>query len=384
MDTWATSSLTPQIATGWRTDPGLHAVTYPMDMRPQGHDIIRTWLFSTAVRAHLDTGGAPFANCALSGWILDPDRKKMSKSKGNVVVPVDLLETYGADAVRYWAASGRPGTDTAFDEQQMKIGRRLAIKILNASKFVLSFDPAGGADAASEGDGGSLDASGADSIGGTGGAGADAGDGPGGGEIAEALDRSMLHNLADLVEAATRAFEAFDYARALERTESFFWGFTDDHLELVKARAYGEHGPAPAASARAALREALAVLQKLFAPFLPFVAEEVWRWWHGASVHASAWPDPDRLRELADGAGPAPSAVASAVLGEVRRAKSETRRPLRTPVLRTTVTDTADRLAVLDAVASDVKAAGRIRDLVTVPGPAFAVESELQPPDPAS
>ena len=384
MDTWATSSLTPQIATGWRTDPGLHAVTYPMDMRPQGHDIIRTWLFSTAVRAHLDTGGAPFANCALSGWILDPDRKKMSKSKGNVVVPVDLLETYGADAVRYWAASGRPGTDTAFDEQQMKIGRRLAIKILNASKFVLSFDAAGGADAASEGDGGSLDASGADSTGGTGGAGADAGGDAGGGEIAEALDRSMLHNLADLVEAATRAFEAFDYARALERTESFFWVFTDDHLELVKARAYGEHGPAPAASARAALREALAVLQKLFAPFLPFVAEEVWRWWHGASVHASAWPDPDRLRELAAGAGPAPSAVASAVLGEVRRAKSETRRPLRTPVLRTTVTDTADRLAVLDAVAGDVRAAGRIGELVTVAGPVFAVESELEPPDTAS
>ena len=351
MDTWATSSLTPQIATGWRTDPDLHALTYPMDMRPQGHDIIRTWLFSTAVRAHLDTGGAPFANCALSGWILDPDRKKMSKSKGNVVVPVDLLEQYGADAVRYWAASGRPGTDTAFDEQQMKIGRRLAIKILNASKFVLSFD----ADGAGAG-------------------------GEGGGEITETLDRSMLHNLADLVEAATRAFEAFDYARALERTESFFWGFTDDHLELVKARAYGERGPAAAASAQAALREALATLQKLFAPFLPFVAEEVWRWWHRSSVHASAWPDPHRLRELAAGSGSGPSAVASAVLSEVRRAKSEARRPLRTPVVRTTVTDAANRLALLAEVADDVRAAGRIRELVTVAGSAFGVESELEPP----
>ena len=354
MDTWATSSLTPQIATGWRTDPDLYALTYPMDMRPQGHDIIRTWLFSTAVRAHLDTGAAPFAHCALSGWILDPDRKKMSKSKGNVVVPVDLLETYGADAVRYWAASGRPGTDTAFDEQQMKIGRRLAIKILNASKFVLSFDPADG-----DGNGGGVS---------------------GRGEITETLDRSMLHNLADLVEGATRAFEAFDYARALERTESFFWSFTDDHLELVKARAYGEQGPAAAASARLALRKALAVIQRLFAPFLPFVAEEVWRWWHGTSIHASAWPDPDRLRELAAGAGPTPSAVASAVLSEVRRAKSETRRPLRTPVVRAVVTDTADRMAVLDTVAADVRAAGRIQDLVTVPGSTFGVESELEPP----
>ena len=359
MDTWATSSLTPQIATGWRTDEELYALTYPMDMRPQGHDIIRTWLFSTAVRAHLDTGGPPFATCALSGWILDPDRKKMSKSKGNVVVPVDLLEAYGADAVRYWAASGRPGTDTAFDEQQMKIGRRLAIKILNASKFVLSFDSDGGSDAGSGGSDG------------------------GGGEITETLDRSMLHNLGDLVEAATRAFEAFDYARALERTESFFWGFTDDYLELVKARAYGERGPAAAASAQAALREALAVLQQLFAPFLPFVAEEVWRWWHGSSVHISPWPDPDRLRELAAGAGPTPSAVASAVLGEVRRAKSEARRPLRTPVARAVVTDTGDRLAVLGEVADDVRAAGRIRELATAAGSAFGVESELEQPDPA-
>ncbi len=352
MDTWATSSLTPQIATGWRTDPDLHAVTFPMDMRPQAHDIIRTWLFSTAVRAHLDTGGVPWANCALSGWILDPDRKKMSKSKGNVVVPIDLLERYGADAVRYWAAGGRPGTDTAFDEQQMKIGRRLAIKILNASKFVLSFDVSGAVSRA--------DSGGADS------------------DITEALDRSMLHGLADLVDEATRAFEAFDYARALERTESFFWGFTDDHLELVKARAYGEYGPAPAASARRALRAALAPLQQLFAPFLPFVTEEAWRWWHRFSIHTSSWPDPSRLRKLAAGAGSGPSTMASAVVGEVRRAKSEAKRPLRTVVARATVTDTADRLAVLDTVLDDVRAAGRIRDLVTITGSTLNVETELE------
>ena len=343
MDTWATSSLTPQIATGWRTDESLYASTFPMDMRPQAHDIIRTWLFSTAVRAHFDADGVPWHNCALSGWILDPDRKKMSKSRGNVQVPTALLERYGADAVRYWAACGRPGTDTAFDEQQFRIGRRLAVKLLNASKFVLRFED------------------------------------PGEGDITETLDRSMLHRLADLTGEATRALDAFDYARALERTESFFWAFTDDHLELVKARAYGEHGDAASASARRALRTALGVLQKLLAPFMPFVAEEVWRWWHDGSVHVATWPDPERLRAAAGDVDGLPSAVAAAVLGEVRRSKSEAKRPLRTEVLQAAVTDTPERIAVLESVADDVRAAGRVTELVTAGGDEFSVACELAP-----
>ncbi len=343
MDTWATSSLTPQIATGWRTNESLYASTFPMDMRPQAHDIIRTWLFSTVVRAHFDAGTVPFKNCALSGWILDPDRKKMSKSKGNVKVPTKLLEQFGADAVRYWAASGRPGTDTAFDTQQFRIGRRLAVKLLNASKFVLRFED------------------------------------PGHGGITETLDRSLLCRLADLVEQATRSLEAFDYARALERIESFFWSFTDDHLELVKSRAYGEQGEQPAASARRGLRIAIEVLQQLLAPFMPFVTEEVWSWWHQGSVHTSRWPTARRLRDLASGTGAQPGLVAAAVLREVRRAKSEARRPLRTVVLATTVRDSAERLAVLGQVSADVCAAGRISQLNMIESAEFAVTSELEP-----
>jgi valyl-tRNA synthetase len=343
MDTWATSSLTPQIATGWERDPDLFARTFPMDLRPQAHDIIRTWLFSSVVRSHFEHGVVPWSHAALSGWILDPDRKKMSKSIGNVVTPIGLLEQYGSDAVRYWAASGRPGTDTAFDEGQMKIGRRLAIKLLNASKFVL-------------------------------GLGADSGVGIDPSRIRSALDRSLLARLADLVDESTRAFEAYDYARALERTEAFFWAFTDNHVELVKARAYGEHGDA--ASAQHALRLALDTLLRLFAPFLPFVTEEVWSWWHddGDSVHRASWPRADELRAVAGDAGELESVVAADILGEIRKAKTEAKKSLTAPVTSVHVADTDERLAALAAVADDIRAAGRVADpLTSAPADTLAV-----------
>jgi len=334
MDTWATSSLTPQIACGWRRDPELFASTFPMDLRPQGHDIIRTWLFSTVVRSHFSADTAPWRNAAISGWILDPDRKKMAKSKGNVVVPTELLESYGADAVRYWAASGRPGTDTAFEDGQMKIGRRLAIKLLNASKFVLGFAGADDGQAAAAG-------------------------------ISDTIDRSMLARLADVVDEATTAFESFDYARALERTEAFFWWFTDNYLELVKARAYGDLGPERAASAQRSLRLALSSLQRMFAPFTPFVSEEVWSWWQEGSIHVAPWPTSTPLRAVAGDAGTEPAEVAAETLSAVRRAKSEAKRKLRTRVLSASVSGPAGRLAMLASVLDDVKAAGVI-DSVTM------------------
>jgi valyl-tRNA synthetase len=365
MDTWATSSLSPQIAGGWRTDPDLFERVFPMDLRPQGQDIIRTWLFSTVVRSHLEHGSLPWKDAAISGWILDPDRKKMSKSKGNVVTPMGLLEEHGSDAVRYWAASARLGTDAAFEVGQMKIGRRLAIKVLNASKFALSFGDA--ADGATV-----LDAS----------------------LVTDALDRAMLAGLADVVDKATAALESYDHTRALEITETFFWTFCDDYLELVKDRAYGAGAEAAditpeTASARAALGIALDVLLRLFAPVLPFATEEVWSWWREGSVHRAPWPVAEPLRAAAGDGDPSVVAAAGAALAALRKVKSEAKVSMRAEITSARLEVPTALLAGVTVALGDVRAAGRATgalDVVEVPDAADATvvarDAEILPPEP--
>jgi valyl-tRNA synthetase len=352
MDTWATSSLSPQIAARWEEDDDLFSRVFPMDVRPQAHDIIRTWLFSTVLRAELEHGTLPWTNAAISGWVLDPDRKKMSKSKGNVVTPMGLLEEHGSDGVRYWAASGRPGTDTAFDTGQMKVGRRLAIKLLNASKFVLSRPEPAGA-------------------------------------VTALVDRGLLTTLAKIVEDSTRDLEEYNYTRVLERTETFFWSFCDDYLELVKGRRYGDQGPELAASANGALLAALDVMLRLFAPFLPFVTDEVWSWWRKGTIHTAPWPTAEDLLKVCEPAQPDPNGVAAlefaaSVLGAIRKKKSEEQRPLKTAVARAAISAPAAQLELLGAVERDLRASGLIRELEIANGETLQVDVELAPPDTAA
>jgi valyl-tRNA synthetase len=284
----------------------------------------------------------PWKHAAISGWVLDPDRKKMSKSKGNVVTPLALLQEYGSDGVRYWAARGGPGVDTAFDVGQMKIGRRLAMKLLNASKFALMGGRAAG-------------------------------------EITHRLDRGLLTELAAVVEDATDALDEYEYTRVLDRTEAFFWSFCDNYLELVKSRRYGDHGEAAAASANRAMQAALSVMLRLFAPYLPFVTEEVWSWWHDGSVHRAPWPAAGDLAEISpvDRDGAQCLKASFAVLGEVRRAKSEAKRPLKAPIARAIVRDSAERLGLLESARVDLCAAAYIQVLEFEPADTFSLAVEF-------
>jgi valyl-tRNA synthetase len=371
MDTWATSSLSPQIVGGWAEDEDLFKRVFPMDLRPQAHDIIRTWLFSTVLRSHLEQGQLPWAHAAISGWVLDPDRKKMSKSKGNVVTPMGLLEEHGADAVRYWAASGGPGVDTAFDPGQMRVGRRLAIKVLNASKFILASDEPTG-------------------------------------PVTSLLDRGMLSLLArrlDLggtpVEAeqalrdeldlgkldVTAALGTYEYSKALQLSEKFFWDFCDDYLELVKRRKYGALSPEEAASANAALRTALSIMLRMFAPYLPFVTDEVWSWWQEGSIHRAPWPRREEITQVLGDAedveGMRAYHYASRLLGDIRREKSARKVSPKTPVT-VKCTFPADVAQLIVSVAEDIKGAGMITTFDIGEGDWTPPEIVVQEPPPMS
>jgi valyl-tRNA synthetase len=328
-DTWFTSSLTPQISSHWSTDAARHEALFPADVRPQGQDIIRTWAFYTVAKALLHENSVPWRHAAISGWILDPDRKKMSKSKGNAATPIPLIDKYTADGVRYWAGGARLGVDTALDEKVFKVGKRLVTKFFNAGKFVLSqsaeIHP-----------------------------------------IAHELDRAFAAKLRALVEKARRDFEAFHHAQVLQDAESFFWShFTDTYIELAKLRARDDTAAeAQRGSAVAALRLGLNVLLRLHAPFLPYITEEVWSWVFAeetghASIHGAPWPSAADFAGIAAPDDAESFDIAVACWGEINKAKSEASVSMGREVLRLTIVANAKTRAKLDPVLADVLAAAR-------------------------
>lgn len=332
MDTWATSSLTPQIASRWVEDKERHAKVFPMDIRPQSHEIIRTWAFYTIVKAYLHEKQVPWHNVVISGWILDPDRKKMSKSQGNVVTPEPLIDQYGADSVRYWAARARLGVDTAYDEQVFKVGKKLCTKLFNASKFAL-------------GRFGELDQSLLTTD-----------------KITHESDRAVIAELRPVIERATKAFGQFDYAQALSLIEDFFWQcFCDNYLELAKSRTYDEELSEGRLSACATLRYLHRALVRMFAPFIPYITEEVWSWHYAqdtdmhASIHKSPWPTLAELEAI-----PAPKhtltyAATVEVLDKVRRFKADNNVSMAAPVRLASITATSESRPAIECVLDDIK-----------------------------
>ena len=335
MDTWATSSITPRIIGHAVDDPDLFQRIYPMNLRPQAHEIIRTWLFYSVVRAEYFDGGVPWSDVAISGFVTDPDRKKLSKSQSNAQDdPQELITAFGADGVRYWAAGGGPGLDVTFDKNRMKVGRRLAMKILNVAKLIVAFPE------------------------------------PASGDVVNPLDRVLTGALSAMVAEVTAAFEHYDYAKALSAVEAFFWSFCDDYVELVKARAYDGD-----ASAVRTLRSALETLLKLFAPFLPFVTEEVWSQWQESSVHRSAWPTPGPA-VATNGAGN-PLALAAVLLREVRGAKSRAHVGLVTPISTARISLPVDQQDSFGIIRDDLQAAGRIAEFEVVDGEQVSISIDL-------
>jgi valyl-tRNA synthetase len=261
-DTWATSSLTPLINAGWDWDAASGEMVidrpelYPMDMRPQGHDIISFWLFHTVVKCYEHTGEVPFDSVMINGMVLDENRVKMSKSLGNIVSPDEVLEQYPVDAARYWAAGSAVGDDLPYKEKGLRAGERLMRKLWNASKLVDDLTPT---ERLSRPD-------------------------------LREIDRWLLAELDDLIETVTDHFERREFSKARDGLRSFFWHtFCDDYLEIAKQRLRDGDDRSAAYTLQTAHRR----FCTLFAPILAHVTEELWRDMYGdGSVHTADWPEP--------------------------------------------------------------------------------------------
>ncbi len=300
MDTWATSSLSPQIVGQRLTNPALYAKVYPFSLRPQAHEIIRTWAFYTIVKSHHHFGATPWTAAAISGWGLAPEGTgKISKSRGGgPMPPMEMLDQYSADAVRYWTSSTGFGKDSIISEEKIQIGAKLITKLWNVARFAERFLPS----LASPPPGGT------------------------GGGLTPA-DRWILARTQRLIRRVTDLFRGYDYAAAKSEIEAFFWrDLADNYLEMAKLRLYNEDAAREDTGAAFTVDLVLLATLKLFAPFLPHVTEVIYRALFAerdgaVSIHVSRWPQPDARFEDADAEALGETLVEIATA--VRRYKSE-------------------------------------------------------------
>ncbi|MDB1135813.1 valine--tRNA ligase [Candidatus Anaplasma sp. TIGMIC] len=333
MDTWATSSLSPQFIARPAEKSSGKSGPQPADLRAQSHEIIRSWAFYTIVKSHLHYKDIPWKNIMVSGWCLADDKTKMSKSKNNALSPERVLELYGADAVRYWAAKSRTGADTLFSEEVLKTGKRFVTKLWNASKFVRTFVSGGSA------------------------------------SCTEVLptDLWILSRLHMVVTSCTKSMDTYEYGCALNCIEDFFWkDFCDNYLELVKHRAYSSDGTPGYLSAIYTLTHVLRNVLKLLAPFFPYVTDEIYGVIYGSlegTIHASPWPYATDIPNDPDTEG-----FGSALIGiieEVRKAKTQAQVSVKYPVETLTISGLSDKFP--QAMLKDLQEMFSVQELKQVP-----------------
>jgi len=332
LNTWFTSSMTPQIAIQLM-DKSIQKKLFPMDLRPQAHDIISFWLFNTVIKSQLHYGKKPWKDVAISGWVLDPKGEKMSKSKGNFVRPQDVMEKYGSDAIRFWAASSKLGKDFDYQEKELITGKRLITKLMNATRFVFMNLKDW--------------------------------DGKKPKEMVN-VDNLFLYRLTTLINRVTNYFDKYEYSKAKAEVEQFFWrDFADNYLEIVKKRIYNEKGD-KRKSAQYTLYTGLLAIIKMFAPITPFITEEIYQNYFrkiekDKSIHISKWPKENvfKLRE-ADYLGTTwPNLLK--VISEIRQKKSKAKKAMNAEIILTLPENTQLILAGLLEHLKDVANAKEIK-----------------------
>ena len=348
LDTWATSSLTPDIAIELFEDKKLQKSLHPMSLRPQAHDIITFWLFNTVVKSYFHHKSIPWHNVMISGWALDPKGKKMSKSKGNIIDPREMIKKYSADSLRFWAAGSRLGDDLPFQEKDLVTGQKFTTKIWNASKvaFMHLADYKGERPSKTE-----------------------------------MMDRWILSKLSKVVKESTKNFMNYEYSHTKLATETFFWHtFCDNYLEIIKDRIYNaeKRGSDARLSAQYGLYNALLAIIKLMAPIMPFITEELYQLYYKKhektkSIHLAKWPDVNMADEHAERIGD----FVVEVIEFARKKKSEKQLSLKTPIKKLTIKAKIEEID-FDEVEADIKAATNAELIVFEPTRGKAPKKDVE------